>query len=249
MAGIHSGHRARMRMRVRKEGLKSFQPHEVLEIMLMQIIPRTDVNPLGHRLIDRFGSVYNTLTASEEELMEVSGIGKRSAEFLRAAGEAALAYSECWQSGQEIVSTSRQAIDVIRRMPTPAPGTYMLVCLDNANRIQHIGYLSRNSNRQQVMREMVRTALLHHAAQVFSVAFDTDDDFSPEESLFANRVGDLFKLVEILHLDHILCSPKGCLSARREGVITQRSIEDAVAAESDTPPPEPRRKPRKKPTK
>ena len=51
----HVGHRKRLRERAVRTDLEGFQPHEVLELLLSETIPRKDVNPLAHALIDRFG--------------------------------------------------------------------------------------------------------------------------------------------------------------------------------------------------
>ncbi len=77
---IHAGHRERMRNRFLAAGFDNFQPHEVLEVLLYEFIPVRDTNPLGHALIEHFGSVENVLTASPEELTKVPGIGKKTAE-------------------------------------------------------------------------------------------------------------------------------------------------------------------------
>ncbi len=80
--GIHDNHRQRMRERYKKEGLTNFEPHEVLELLLYQSIPRVNTNPIGHRLMDKFGSLANVLTASEEALCGVKGVGKTSAKMI-----------------------------------------------------------------------------------------------------------------------------------------------------------------------
>ncbi len=79
---IHAGHRARMKERFRKEGLDGFSPHEVLELLLYEYIPRIDTNPLAHRLMERFGSLLGVLQASVDELCGVPGIGKKTAEAI-----------------------------------------------------------------------------------------------------------------------------------------------------------------------
>ena len=76
---IHQGHRERLRMRYEREGLKHFQPHEVLELVLTYSIPRINVNPIAHRLIKNFGSIHRVFDASIEELCFVEGVGKRTA--------------------------------------------------------------------------------------------------------------------------------------------------------------------------
>lgn len=74
MTHVNEGHRQRLRERMQKEGLDGFQDHEILELLLFQSVPRKDTNKLAHTLITRFGSLYNVLSASPEQLMLVSGV-------------------------------------------------------------------------------------------------------------------------------------------------------------------------------
>ena len=59
MSNVHKGHRDRLRKRFLEEGLDSFAQHEVLEILLYNIIPYKDTNELAHRLIDHYGSLVS----------------------------------------------------------------------------------------------------------------------------------------------------------------------------------------------
>ena len=79
---VHKDHRSRMKERVRRSGLSDFAPHEVLEVVLYYAIPQKDTNPLAHRLLSQFGSVYGVLSAPEEELRKVPGIGDHAAFLL-----------------------------------------------------------------------------------------------------------------------------------------------------------------------
>ena len=78
----HEKHRERMRDRFAESGFENYRPHEVLEQVLFECLPRVNTNPIGHALIDRFGSLMNVLDASPKELCEIKGIGKRSAEYI-----------------------------------------------------------------------------------------------------------------------------------------------------------------------
>ena len=82
MGNEHSGHRERLRDRVRKEGLKNFQDYQVLEYVLTFAIPYKDTNEIAHRLINKFGSFYGVLEADEEDLALVKGMGQASAHFV-----------------------------------------------------------------------------------------------------------------------------------------------------------------------
>ncbi len=78
----HDGHRQRLKKRFLKDEMETFQPHEILELLLGYAIPRRDTNPLGHALIDHFGSFSRVLEASVEELVQVPGMGEHSATLI-----------------------------------------------------------------------------------------------------------------------------------------------------------------------
>lgn len=84
---VHANHRARLRSRYEQSGLDSFEPHVILELLLFETIPRVDTNPIGHRLIQRFGSLDRVFSASEEELCEVKGVGPKTAAMLKRVSE------------------------------------------------------------------------------------------------------------------------------------------------------------------
>ena len=73
--GLHDGHRARKKEQLRQHGLDSFADHEVLELALYYAIPRRDTNEIAHRLLQKFGSLQNVLSAPAEELAKVEGVG------------------------------------------------------------------------------------------------------------------------------------------------------------------------------
>ncbi len=77
--GLHDKHRERVRERLLKSGFDDLEPHQLLEYLLFNSIPRGDTNETAHRLINKFGSLNNVLEATPKELMLVEGIGPASA--------------------------------------------------------------------------------------------------------------------------------------------------------------------------
>ena len=71
-----------MRSRYLTNGIRGMQPHEMLEILMYHAIPRADTNPLGHALLDRFGSVSGVLSASPQELAQVPGMTENAVTML-----------------------------------------------------------------------------------------------------------------------------------------------------------------------
>lgn len=86
--GLHSGHRDRMRARFRTAGsLEGFAEHEVLEMLLFNILPRVNTNEIAHRLLQRFGNIKSVLAADITELCQVEGVGVKCAEQLVFLGD------------------------------------------------------------------------------------------------------------------------------------------------------------------
>ena len=77
----HKNHRSRLKNKVRKYGLECLEAHEVLELLLTYTIPRKDTNPIGHDLLDCFGTFSNVIDADYFDLLKVKGIGEESALF------------------------------------------------------------------------------------------------------------------------------------------------------------------------
>lgn len=78
----HRGHREHVRSRFLKSGLEAFAPHEILELLLFYSIPQRDTNPLAHKLMKTYGSLFGVLSAPVEDLITIDGVGERTAVLL-----------------------------------------------------------------------------------------------------------------------------------------------------------------------
>ena len=84
---IHEGHRQRMRAKLLNHGQRIFDTYELLEMLLYHVIPYRDTNPVSKRLLYALGGLDGVLTADKEKLTAISGVGERTAEFIRSAGK------------------------------------------------------------------------------------------------------------------------------------------------------------------
>jgi len=89
MVNTYAGHRQRLRQRFLASGAPGLPEAELLELLLTYAIPRQDVAPLAHRLLERFGSLPDVLAASHKELLDVHGIGEQAAVLIRVAAQLA----------------------------------------------------------------------------------------------------------------------------------------------------------------
>lgn len=78
----HRGHRARMKKRFSKSLGKDFSDHELLEMLLYYVIPRSDTNELAHRLLNEFGTLREVINADPARVEAVVGAGRATSTFL-----------------------------------------------------------------------------------------------------------------------------------------------------------------------
>ena len=83
---VHEGHRSRMRSKLISHGRRIFDTYELLEMLLYQVIPYKDTNPIAKNLLYAFGGLDGVLSATREELVSVCGIGERTADYLISVG-------------------------------------------------------------------------------------------------------------------------------------------------------------------
>lgn len=84
---MHEGHRARLRETYWKQGAAALHEHQLLELLLTFSIPRADTNAIAHALLQRFNSLEAIFNSNQYELMQVEGVGEKSAILLTLIGE------------------------------------------------------------------------------------------------------------------------------------------------------------------
>ena len=113
---IHSGHRSRLRNRVKKYGLNSLNEHEVLELLLGYVIPRKDTNPLAHNLVNYFGSFAKVIDADFYDLLKVKGVGEETALFVKVLSSFMPIYKESKAKEDDLtIKNTLQAINYFRK--------------------------------------------------------------------------------------------------------------------------------------
>lgn len=68
-------HRQRLRERFMEGGAAAIPDYELLELVLFRAIPRQDVKPLARVLLDRFGDFNRVISAPQERLQDIHGVG------------------------------------------------------------------------------------------------------------------------------------------------------------------------------
>jgi len=69
-------HRKRLRHRFMTGGAAAMPDYELLELVLFRSIPRRDVKPLARALLEQFGDFNRVITAPEDRLTGIKGVGE-----------------------------------------------------------------------------------------------------------------------------------------------------------------------------
>ncbi len=83
---IHSGHRQRMRNKLKMHGDRTMETYELLEMLLYNVVVQGDTHPISKCLLHEFGSLEGVFSASKEALMRVDRVGATTADFIIKAG-------------------------------------------------------------------------------------------------------------------------------------------------------------------
>ncbi len=221
---VHDGHRARRKRLFRENGLDAFADHEVLELLLFYAIPRADVNPVAHRLIDRFGSLDAVFSAPPEELEAVEGVGENAATLLSLMLPAARrAYMTSQKGGVALGSTERLGHYFCKLFFGIRQEAFYEVCLDAKGKLLHCYKVADGSVDAVTLnvRCIVENALRCHASAV-ALAHNHPSGValpSPDDNATTLMVYDALRTVGIELVDHIIVADDDFVSLRENGLL------------------------------
>ena len=219
---IHQGHRGRMKRRFLEHGLESFEDHHVLEILLFYALPRVDVNPLAHNLINRFGSLSAVFDAPIDELEMVEGIGRNAATLIKLIPQVARRYMISRASFGDILDSSEKAGRyLLPRFFGERDEVVYLVCLDAKCKVLNCRLMFRGSvNSANVsIRKIVETALSFNATSVILAHNHTSGIALPsrEDQITTRKIEAALKAVDIALTDHIIVADEDFVSLADSG--------------------------------
>ena len=228
------GHRQRLRDRFNGSGLGAFEDHEVLELLLTYAVPRRDVKPIAHALLERFGSLSNTLDAKTADLVTVDGVGEAAATLLHAMPALTRRYlRDRWGHKPQMNTQQDLARFAVDELATANNEVFLLIALTHENHVLRAIPLHEGSLTSAAVypRLVVEAALRHHAAKVVfahnhpgGAAQPSQDDIDVTHTLF-----DVFKALGIPVVDHIVVAGPRTFSMAEAGLLTRADATEGEA--------------------
>ncbi len=223
---LHAGHRRHMREEFQKRGydVTGMPDHRVLELLLTYAIPRIDVNPIAHALVDRFGSIVGVFHATPEQLMEVEGIGPESATLIFLVMQISGRYLEEMYSFEGRVVTTVQLEELLRPVFFGARDEMAyLVCMDGKNKVLAVRKLGEGMADavQITLRKALEAALACNATRAVLAHNHVSGVALPSEADVATtrRLKLLMAEAGIQLLDHIIFANDEAVSMAESGLM------------------------------
>ena len=223
---IHKAHRLRLRKRFCEEGLRSFEPHQVLELLLTYAIPQKDVNPLAHDLLNAFGTIDKVFEAPQEKLIKIKGMGEYSATLIRLAGAISVYYKDSKNRDMQILDSTEKLGEFLipKFLDKTVECTYLL-SMDNRLNLLNCTMISEGSVTQTPfpLRKVMDT-LLNFRATAAVIAHNHPNGFalpSSTDRLMTQELQECLKKIEVELLDHIIVSGSDFVSLRNSGMLNQ----------------------------
>jgi DNA repair protein RadC len=219
-----AGHRERLRARFVAGGSDPLPDYELLELLLFRSLPRRDVKPIAKRLIARFGSFAEVLSAPVERLIEVDGIGESTAIDIKIAAAAAQRLTRGSVSKRQVLASWASVIEYCRAaMAFAEREEFRILFLDKRNQLiaDEVQQRGTVDHTPVYPREIVRRALELSATALVLVHNHPSGDPTPSQAdiRMTHDIIAISKPLGITIHDHVIVGRNGHASLKGQGHI------------------------------
>ena len=227
------GHRARVRKKVEKFNIDVLEDHELIELLLFPYIPRKDVNPLAHRLMDYYGSLKGVLQADPNELLRFPNMTEKAALylplFLKVAARANS--SEVLRRGRAL-NPRTVAEFIVNKLAIEKFEQLYVIALDGHGRISKVKQLSSGTDTEIVVDgiDFVQFSIAERSNRLVIAHNHPADSCYPSSydiDVTANLAVTLKRLNIILE-DHVIVSGDNFFSFRMTGLLENGELKKGL---------------------
>lgn len=178
------GHRQRLKKRFRETNGDGFADYEILELLLMLLIPRKDVKPIAKALLRRAGKLHKVMDMDEKDLKGIDGIGEQTAfrmqvlsTFITAAKREAVLKKPTFRNKVELLSYLYDKMSPLKHEE------FHVLYFDSKNHLITEKTLFKGTIDSSAVypREVMRHALDLGASQIVLVHNHPSGDPSPSQ--------------------------------------------------------------------
>lgn len=220
----YHGHRDRLRERFIKGGPEALADYELLELYLFNSIRQGDVKPTAKALIAKFGSFAEAVSAPVERLVEVKGVGPKTALDLQIIKAAATKLGQESILGRPVLSSWTALLDYCRSaMQFEGTEQFRVLFLDRKNRLIADEVLGRGTiDRAPVYpREIIKRALELESTALILTHNHPSGDPTPSQSDIdiTKEIVQACKAIRVSVHDHLIIGRENIASFKTLGLM------------------------------
>ncbi|WP_120633082.1 DNA repair protein RadC [Ruegeria sp. EL01] len=217
-------HRRRLRERFMSGGSAAMPDYELLELVLFRSIPRQDVKPLARALMDTFGDFNRVLTAPEERLRDIKGVGDTVITDLKILEACAHRMARARVMRRHVMSGWDALVDYCHTtMAHRETEQFRVFYLDRKNVLIADEEQAKGTVDHVPVypREVAKRALELNASALILVHNHPSGDPTPSQSDIdmTNRIQDACTALGLTLHDHLIIGKSIELSFRSEGYL------------------------------
>lgn len=221
---MHEGHRELMREKYIKNGIDSFAPHEILEIILYYSRPRGDTNEIAHALINEFGSLSNVFDADINDLCNVKGVGTNSAVLIKLIADLFGYYHKLrWSPKPRLTNVTEVGAYSVDMVGERTIESFFVLSLDPLRTVIAWSEVEKGtvSEANVSIRKVVECALRNRAHSVVLVHNHPSGSLHPSEEdiSITYKICRAFDSIGIEVVDHIIVGGRSFTSMCERGLM------------------------------
>ncbi|MBO9476062.1 DNA repair protein RadC [Shimia sp. R11_0] len=217
-------HRKRLRARFLSGGAQALPDYEMLELLLFRAIPRQDVKPLAHKLLETFGDFNAVISAPRTRLTAIKGVGEAVVCELKIVEAAAHRLARAKVINRRILSDWDSLLTYCHTtMSHRDTEQFRVLFLDTKNTLIADEEQARGTvNHVPVYpREVAKRALELNASALIIVHNHPSGDPTPSEADIAmtHQINAACHALSLTLHDHIIIGKSRELSFNAEGLL------------------------------
>ena len=222
----HSGHRQRLKDKVRKTNLRTLADHEIIELLLTYTIPRKDTNPLAHELLQTFSSLDRVIDANVADLQKVEGVGRETALFFKIISDLFAVYKESKSKDKVKLNSTGACVEYFRKCYEVTANEFMaVVCISKTGNVVGSFYVNgKNDHEINIdIKEFADKINLQNTSSIVLYHTHPHGDVTPSRE-DVKTTQDIYNICAVLRInvvDHIIFNETEHYSFAKEGVLEE----------------------------
>ena len=211
------GHRDRLRKRFREGQPESLPDYELMELILFRAIPRRDVKPLAKKILARFGSFAEAVSAPAQRLVEIEGVTGAVVTEIKIVQAAALRAAQSAVKKRPVFTSMKLVTDYLRSaMAFESREQFRILFLDRRNRLiaDEVQAKGTVDHAPVYVREVVKRALELSATALILAHNHPSGDPAPSRADIdmTRQIAQAAAQLGIAIHDHVILGRDGHLS-------------------------------------